>query len=165
MQTFAVKRCSSPTNLHIYIYKFLPTTNSSWISCCYESRSLQHFVVALMPSALHSQEFTLILPLWSRPPATYCLAYYVQLLEQNAQGGLHLHHHSINRKHWYPGICVAYNEMTLQNTQTFTTHKLCKPSWYGIWNMESPCGLRGGYQLKNDVWPQHPLIGTWWYIW
>lgn len=47
----------------------------------------------------------------------------MRLPEQNAQGGLHLHHHSINRKHWYPGKRVAYNEMTLQNTQIWTTHK------------------------------------------
>lgn len=56
------------------IYKFLPKTNSSWISCCYESGSLQHFAVALMPSVLHSQESILILPRWSRLPGTYCLA-------------------------------------------------------------------------------------------
>lgn len=88
------------------------------------------------PVRSHSQEFTLILPFWLCLPKKHiawplaATAYYAQLSEQNAQSGLNLHHHSITR---YPGICVAKNVMTLQNTQT-GLHSSAQT--FTVWYME-----------------------------
>lgn len=116
------------------------------------------------PAHSHSQEFTLILPLW------LCLnqkhiawpfsasAYYMWVIEQNAQGGLNLHHHSINRKYWCPGRCVAYHETTLQNTHIQTTHKQCANHHSMVHRIWRAHVAWGGYQLK---WCMAPASSNW----
>lgn len=92
------------------------------------------------PACSHSLELTFIPPRWSRLNQKHtawplsATAYYVWLPGQNAKGGLNLHHHSINRKHWCPGRCAAYNETTLKKIHTSET--LTTVQSFMLWYME-----------------------------